>query len=103
MSGAPIGNKNATKGAVARQALIKAIELKSLGEEFQGIDRMKCLIDIWAKQIDQALDGDNGSAAMIVDRLDGRPKQAIIGGDEDDEPIRITRIELIPLANNSAD
>jgi hypothetical protein len=31
-----------------------------------------------------------------ADRLDGKPAQAIIGGDEDDAPIQtVTRIELI--------
>ena len=40
--------------------------------------------------------GDVASIKEIGDRLDGRPAQAIVGGDEDDNPIRnVTTIELI--------
>lgn len=92
MSGAPEGNTNATKGAKARQALIKAIEAKSTGITPVVIDKMQCLVDIWTKQIDQALEGDNTSASMIIDRMDGKPKQALIGGDEDDSPISISQV-----------
>ena len=92
MSGAPEGNTNATKGAQARQALIKAIEAKSTGEAPVVIDKMQCLVDIWTKQIDQALEGNTHSASMIIDRIDGKPKQALVGGGEDDRPISFNQV-----------
>lgn len=40
--------------------------------------------------------GETASIKEVGDRLDGKPAQAIIGGDEDDPPIHaITRIEIV--------
>ncbi|TAJ89722.1 hypothetical protein [Reyranella sp.] len=46
--------------------------------------------------------GDSDSARVaaakeLLDRGYGKPAQAIVGGDEDSQPIRIARIELIDL------
>lgn len=101
--GAPIGNKNATKGAIARNALLKAIERRSTGTESELPDKFSALVAIWDAQIEKAIAGDTPAATMIVDRLDGKPKQAIVGGEEDDNPIRITRIELVAMNADSAD
>jgi hypothetical protein len=38
---------------------------------------------------DKAADGDIPAIKEIADRLDGKPAQAIIGGDEDDPAIQI--------------
>lgn len=41
---------------------------------------------------------DTTAAKEVADRLDGKPAQAIIGGDEDDPAIHvITKIELVPV------
>lgn len=101
--GAPKGNTNATKGAIARNALIKALERRSTGDTSELSDRFSVLVDIWDAQIKKALDSDSQAATMIVDRLDGKPKQAVVGGDEDDNPIRITRIELVAMNADSQD
>jgi hypothetical protein len=83
---------------------MKAIERKSLGDSSRLSDRMSVLVEIWEKQIDQAIDGNHQSATMIVERLDGKPKQAIVGGDEDDSPLTVvTRIELVPMHVRSSD
>lgn len=98
MAGAPKGNNNAGKGREATKALFQALAIESeLKDEDAVISRYKALVDIWRVQITKAKDGDNQSANMIVERLDGKPKQAITGGDEDDAPIKITRIELVPF------
>jgi hypothetical protein len=38
---------------------------------------------------------DTAAAKEIADRLDGKPAQAIIGGEEDDPPIKISQIEIV--------
>lgn len=101
--GGQIGNDNASRGAVARRALLKAIERKSTGDTGPLVDRMSVLVQIWEKQIDIALEGNQQSATMIVERLDGKPKQAIVGGDDDDNPLTvITRIELVPFRDGNS-
>jgi len=47
------------------------------------------LREMWLAQIKKAKDGDLASFKEINDRLEGKPAQAIIGGDEDDAPISI--------------
>ncbi len=41
--------------------------------------------------------GDVPAIKEIGDRLDGKVPQALVGGDEDSQPIRIARIELVDL------
>jgi len=41
--------------------------------------------------------GDVPALKEIGDRLDGKVPQALVGGGEDDPPIRITRVELVDL------
>ena len=49
------------------------------------------------KQVIMAMDGDSASIRDIADRIDGKPAQAIVGGDEDDNPVRAV-VNLIRLA-----
>lgn len=101
--GAPIGNQNAAKAAIARNALLKAIERRSTGTVSELPDKFSVLVEIWDKQITKAVDGDSHAANTIFDRLDGKPKQAVIGGDEDDNPVRMVgRIELVPMNDRSS-
>lgn len=37
-----------------------------------------------------AMDGEGWAIREVADRLDGKPAQAIIGGDEDDAPLKVT-------------
>lgn len=87
MAGAPIGNRNGANAKIAKQALERALELRSPTE------RYRALIDIWNKQIEQALEGNNDSARMIIERLDGKPAQAIEG--PDGGPIQLQQVELL--------
>ena len=38
---------------------------------------------------------ETAAAREVGDRLDGKPAQAIIGGEDDDPAVQITRIELV--------
>lgn len=38
--------------------------------------------------VEKAMAGDVQAIKEVADRLDGKPAQAIIGGDEDDAPLR---------------
>jgi hypothetical protein len=42
--------------------------------------------------------GEVPAIREIADRLDGKVPQGLIGGEEDDPPIRVTRIDLVPVA-----
>lgn len=43
------------------------------------------------------LAGDVPALKEIGDRLDGKVPQALVGGDENSQPIKIARIELVDL------
>jgi hypothetical protein len=76
------GNKNASSGRQAKQAL--EVALSHGGEEAPVSTKMKTLVEIWNAQIKKAKDGDHQAASMIVDRLDGKAAQSVdlnIGGD----------------------
>lgn len=88
--GAPVGNKNATRAKKWREAIMRALARKA-GSVDAGLDA--AADKLAALAID---DGDKWALEHIADRLDGKPAQAIIGGDEDDNPIKITgRIKLV--------
>lgn len=73
---APKGNNFAGNALIARKALEHSL-LKYEGNEPSGekASKFKALVEIWDTQISKAIEGDNHSATMIIDRLDGKPKQ----------------------------
>lgn len=75
--GAPKGNKNGTKGRIATAALHKALAIRSGEEPKETTENYQALIDIWDKQIANALEGSQASANMIVERLEGKATQAV--------------------------
>jgi len=90
MAGAPIGNQNAVRAKLARAALDKALEKRS------PTDRYFSLIQIWDKLIEDAIDGDKQAAAMIIDRLDGKPAQSVeVSGDADNPIVSEIQVKLI--------
>jgi hypothetical protein len=64
------------------------MELAALGQ-----DDPKALRGLARKLLETA-SKDDGLAAIkeVADRLDGKPAQAIVGGDDDDAPIRLESI-----------
>lgn len=99
MAGRPAGSQN--KDKPYRDAL--RIESK-LAED--GIDtpaKEGSLRWIARQQLIRA-GAETAAAREIADRLDGKPAQAIIGGDEDDPAIQtVTRIELVGVRSPDKD
>lgn len=54
----------------------------------------KKLREIAGALIDKARSGDIPAIKEVADRLDGKPAQAIIGGDEDDPAIQVDNRDL---------
>lgn len=85
MAGAPIGNQNAAKGKMFEGALKRA-----LARNDGSLNR------IADKLVQEAEAGEQWAVQMVADRLDGKAKQQIVGGDDDDNPLRfIARIERV--------
>ncbi len=82
MAGRPVGAQN--KDKPFREAL--RMELAALGE-----DDPKTLRRLARKLLETAIKDDGLQAIKeVADRLDGKPAQAVVGGDEDDSPIQLT-------------
>jgi hypothetical protein len=87
-SGAQPGNQNAAKGKEFRQALKRVMARRS-GNVSAGLEKI-------AEQLLAAADlNEQWALREIMDRIDGRPAQALIGGDEDDPAIKTTSEILI--------
>lgn len=95
MAGAPVGNHNAAKGKEFRQALKRAMARKS-GTVSAALEKI-------AEQLMAAAEQSEPWAIKeIADRFDGKPAQAIVGGDEDDPPITVREI-LIRAVGSTGD
>lgn len=83
--GAPIGNTNAAKGKMFEGALKRALARKD-GSLNKIADQL----------VTKAEEGEQWAVQMVADRLDGKAKQQVVGGDEDDNPLRfVARIERV--------
>lgn len=98
MAGRPAGSQN--KDKPFRDALRMEAALAAEGEPSPA--KPGSLRYIARALLDRA-GGETAAAKEIGDRLDGRPAQAIIGGEDDDPPIKVTRIELVAAGGNSQD
>ena len=81
--GAPEGNQNAKKGRDWTQAIRKALAHYSGEGATAGMEKLA------RKLIEAAENGDSWALKELGDRIEGKPAQAIIGGDEDDPPIKV--------------
>ena len=98
-------NSGSHKDKLFRKALIMEMKIRDAGED------MKTLRQIASDIFDDALKfnpanpaGKRDAINMIADRIDGKPAQAIIGGDDDDNPIKVVaRIENIIVDANPKD
>ena len=79
------GNHNAEKKQW-RAAINRALEKR-------GANKIEALDALAEKLLANAEEGDMAALKELGDRLDGKPAQAIIGGDEDTPPIRFTEIK----------
>jgi len=86
---APKGNTNAIKGKIWREAINRALDRRTASRT-DGIKEIDALAD---KLLELVASGDLPALREFGDRMDGKPAQAIIGGDDDDPPVRIQKIE----------
>lgn len=87
--GAPAGNQNARKTKLWTESIKRALARYDSSTVEAGLDKLA------DKVVRKAIEeGDKDSWQEIGNRLDGKPAQAIIGGDEDDAPI-VHRIERV--------
>ena len=93
---APQGNQNARKAKIWEQAIKRALARYSGSTVDAGLDKLA------DRLVKAAAEHEDDSAAAVImdkigDRIDGKPAQAIIGGGDDDPPIRIQKIKLVNL------
>lgn len=73
--GAPKGNNNAAKGKRWLNAIEKALEKRAKS------DQQAALVELADKLLDQCAEGNLQALQELGNRLDGKPNQAITGGD----------------------
>lgn len=96
-TGGQPGNQNAARAKKWREAIMRALARKS-GSVDAGLDA--AADKLAALAID---DGDKWAMEEIGNRLDGKPAQALIGGDDDDPPIRYQKVERVLVRADAAD
>ncbi len=80
------GNTNASKSKRIFNSALKRVLT-------QNPEKVEKVVN---KLIKDAEAGEQWAIKELIDRVDGRPPQAIIGGDEDDAPIQILgRVKLV--------
>jgi len=84
MAGAPEGNQNAVKSKrLFNSALKRALT--------QGPERVEAIVE---KLISLAEGGEAWAVKELIDRVDGKAPQPVVGGDDDDSPITIREIVI---------
>ena len=77
----------------------------AIKEAVEGSDKTK-LRAVADALVDKAMNGDVQAIKEVADRLDGKVPQAVVGGDEETDPIRllhrIERVIVDPANPNSA-
>lgn len=92
---APVGNRNAAKGRIWEEALKRALARASGKSVDAGLDTIADHV------ISQAQSGEQWAVIELGNRLDGRPAQVIVGGDEDSNPIKIEKVERVVVRAHS--
>jgi hypothetical protein len=96
MAGAPQGNQNAAKAKVWSAAILRALDRRKPADE-----RIQAIDELADKLLDKCATGDLAALQELGNRLEGKPAQAIIGGDDDDPPVRIQKVERVIVRANS--
>lgn len=87
---APLGNQNAKKAKRWREAVSRALARATGQSVDAGLDKAA---DIF---VAACFGGDLAAIKELGDRFDGKPAQALIGGDEDDPAINVVgKIERV--------
>lgn len=95
MAGAPEGNDNRAKQYRIKRTLESVLDRRSKAE---GRDALEIACE---KLISNAENGDLPSFKEMADRLDGKPAQAVMVGNEDDKPFVVEKIvrEIVRAKN----
>ena len=80
------GNQAAAEARRWQAAVDRALEKRSRRDQIEALDAIAELY------VDQCLSGDMLTIKDLADRMDGKPKQAIVGGDEGDSPVRVSAV-----------
>jgi len=104
---APKGNTNAKRGFQATQALELACAIHAGERDLESVvegNGMKTLVKLWLKQIEDAQEeGDAAKMKLITERLDGRPRQAVdIGGQEENPLLQEVRRTIVDSGNKDS-
>lgn len=92
----PPAPQKAARGPYIDKPFRDALRVAVKREEDDEAKGKTKLDRIAAQLVDEAVKGDVPAIKEIADRLDGKVAQAIVGGSEEDDPIRmITRIERV--------
>ena len=90
---APLGNANANKGKIWREAIRRALEAESRREGIEALEAVAAAL------IAKAKEGDIGAIKELGDRLEGKPAQQTILTGADDGPVGINVISGVPRAD----
>ena len=82
-------NSGSHKDKLFRKAMVMELKIRDADDD------MKTLRLIASGVINDALGGDKDARNMVADRIDGKPAQALVGGDDDDNPINIVKRILL--------
>jgi len=94
---APLGNQNAAKAKVWQAAINRALEARTRREGKEAIDALA------EKLLQKAEEGEISALRELGDRLEGKAAQAIIGGGEDDPPVRTVNEIVIRSVDAASD
>jgi hypothetical protein len=87
--GAPVGNQNAAKAKIVGDALRKLAVQEDQKRLRAGLEKV----------MDAFEAGEPWAAQFVRDTLDGKPAQAVIGGDPEDPPIQ-TLVKVAFVGSN---
>jgi len=95
--GAPIGNQNAAKARLWRDAIHRALAKagREKDPDGEGLPVERGLKLVAEKFINSCIAGEAWALKDLGDRLDGRPAQAVSLTGADEGPIQIQKIERV--------
>lgn len=86
MAGAPLGNTNAARGRVWRDAIDRALQKRSKVRQVEALDELA------EKLIERAEGGDITALKELGDRLEGKPAQQVVLAGDQENPVRVEKI-----------
>ncbi|TFV71684.1 hypothetical protein E4K64_25490 [Bradyrhizobium frederickii] len=86
------GNRANPGGRPKEKKFTEALRL-ALNDEVESNGQKTTKLRVIADRlVSEAMNGESWAIQQVADRIEGKPAQAIVGGDEDDNPIRLEKI-----------